>query len=111
MRQPSPDAWPGPTQVSIQVVDVEKPNGDRLRIADIDCTDTSDGSGGCTSEGNISLFYADFFTSVSPNPARMFGLIDNVLVMSVPEPAAALLIACSAMALGARRRRIPGARS
>jgi hypothetical protein len=64
-------------------VHVEKPGGDRLRIVTIDCTNISDGSSGCTSEGNISLFYGDFFTSVSPRPDLTFGVIDNVVVNRV----------------------------
>ncbi len=64
-------------------VTIEKPSGERLPIVDLDCSDTSDGSSGCTSEGNISLFYGDFFTSVSPRPDLTFGVIDNVEVSRV----------------------------
>ena len=62
---------------------VEKPTGERLRIVDIDCNDTSDGSNGCSSDGNVSLFYGDFFTSVTTRPDLTFGVIDNVVVNRV----------------------------
>lgn len=68
------------------IVTVEKPTGERLPIVEIDCNDTSDGSSGCATEGNISLFYADFFTSVTPNPQWTFGIIDNVEVSVFENP-------------------------
>ncbi|MCB1019596.1 MAG: PEP-CTERM sorting domain-containing protein [Bryobacterales bacterium] len=74
-------------------IDIMKPGGESLRIASLDCLDTTDSSTGCTSQGNISLFYADFFSSVTPRPDLTFGLIDNVIVTdelltnpTVPEP-------------------------
>jgi hypothetical protein len=85
-------------------VTVEKPNGDRLSIVGIDCGDTSDGSSGCMTDGNVSLFYADFFASISPRPDLQFGIIDNVVV-TVPEPASLLLLALSIVGFAAVRRR------
>ena len=55
--------------------------------------------------GNISLGYMDIFSSVSSNPAMSFGLIDNLSVEAIPEPASMGLLALSSMALGLRRRR------
>ncbi len=82
---------------------VEKPNGDRLEIASYDKTDTSDGSSGVSTDGNISLFYADFFTSISPAPEIQFGLIDNVVV--VPEPASIVLLGMVALGFAFARKR------
>lgn len=65
---------------------IEKPSGDRLELVSFDKTDTSDGSSGTTTDGNISLFYADFFTSIADPADMTFGLIDNVIVTRVPEP-------------------------
>lgn len=63
---------------------IEKPGGDRLEIITFD--KTAVGSLANT-DGNISLMYADFFSSVSPRPEFTFGLFDNVIVTgaSVPE--------------------------
>ncbi len=85
-------------------VNIEKPNGDRLLIVKYDKTDTSDGSAGVETDGNISLFYADFFSSVSPTPARQFGLIDNVVVSEIPEPATLMLLGLGALSLVLLRR-------
>ncbi len=85
---------------------IEKPSGDRLEIASYDKTDTSDGSAGVVTDGNISLFYADFFTSVSAAPALQFGLFDNVVVTAIPEPASlGLVLVASCGLLGRQRRR------
>jgi len=86
----------------IVTVDLQKPDLSTLRIVTIDCLDTSDGSSGCSYEGNISLFYADFFSSVSPSPELTFGLFDNVYVTDVPEPASLLLLVVGGLL--ARRR-------
>lgn len=67
-------------------IDIEKPDGSQLQIVQYDATDMSDGSSGVSTDGNISLFYADFFTSVSSNPALAFGVIDNVAVTTLPDP-------------------------
>lgn len=80
----------------ISKVVLEKPNGDRLRIVEIEEPYTSD--------GNIGLFYADFFSSVTARPDLTFGLIDNVVVSEIPEPAAGLLLAFAGCFAGLRRR-------
>ncbi len=85
------------------LVDIEKPNGDLLRIVDIDCSDTSDGSAGCGTDGNISLFYADFFSSIASDPSLQFGLYDNVIVTDVPEPASVALMALGGLMMLRRR--------
>jgi hypothetical protein len=65
---------------------VEKPGGARLELISYDKTNTADGSTGATTDGNISLYYADFFTSVASPAGSTFGLIDNVIVTPIPEP-------------------------
>lgn len=64
-------------------VTIEKPTGERLAIVTLDGDDTSDESTGFDTDGNISLFYADFFSSVSPRGDLTFGVIDNVEVTEV----------------------------
>lgn len=83
---------------------IEKPNGDRLNIVRYDKTDTSDGSAGVNTDGNISLFYADFFSSITPRPDLTFGIIDNVVV-NVPEPATLGLLSLGLFGLVSRRFR------
>jgi len=78
--------WEFTSAGGLVTVDIEKPSGDRLKIVEMDCNDTSDGSNGCTSEGNISLVYEDYFTTVTSRPDLTFGIIDNVVVTTVPEP-------------------------
>ena len=85
-------------------VSIEKPDGSSLSIVKMNCNFTGDGSNGCTSEGNISLFYADFFSSVSSRPDLTFGVIDNVIVTDVPEPASLSLLALGGLAILRRRR-------
>lgn len=85
---------------------IEKPNGDRLELISYNKTDTSDGSSGIATDGNISLFYADFFTSVAPADGLTFGLVDNVIVTPVPEPSTIALGLMGGLAfLGAAARR------
>lgn len=78
---------------------VEKPDESRLLIAELDTADFP----GVATDGNIGLYYADLFTSVSPRPDLTFGLIDNVLV--VPGPGASGMCAAGVLALAHRRRR------
>jgi hypothetical protein len=66
---------------------IEKPNKDRLLLINYDKTTPNV----ATTDGNISLFYADFFTSVAAPAGSTFGLIDNVLVSQIPEPTAGAL--------------------
>jgi hypothetical protein len=58
-----------------------------------------------TSDGNIGLVYADFFTSVTPRPDLTFGVIDNVVVTQIPEPASALMLLAGLTGIAAVRRR------
>jgi hypothetical protein len=67
---------------------LEKPDRTRLPLATLDANDATDGSSGFTRDGNISLVYADLFTSVTPRPDLTFGVIDNVEVTRIPEPGA-----------------------
>jgi hypothetical protein len=80
---------------------IEKPGGDRLQIALFNYN----GSRPFTSDGNIGLVYADFFTSVSPRPDLTFGLIDNVEVNVVPEPATFLLSILGLLGMAIWRRK------
>jgi hypothetical protein len=89
----------------IVTINIEKPDASRLLIVQYDKTDTSDGSAGVSTDGNISLFYADFFSSVSSNPALAFGMIDNVEVTLIPEPYTALLLAAGLAGLAVAGRR------
>jgi hypothetical protein len=53
--------------------------------------------------GNISVGFMDIFTSVSSDAAVSFGLIDNLVVTDVPEPASLALLALGGLALLRRR--------
>lgn len=75
---------------------VEKPDMSRLLLTTLSSTNTTD--------GNISLFYADFFTSLGDPASDTFGLIDNVLVVT-PEPTTAALALLGAAGLLVSRRR------
>jgi len=80
---------------------IEKPNGDRLLLIAYDKTTPNV----ATTDGNISLFYADFFTSIASPAGSTFGLIDNVIVSEIPEPAGGVLALLGAGLLGLIRRR------
>lgn len=78
---------------------IEKPDSSRLTL-------TSFTPAGGT-DGNISLFYADFFTSIADPASETFGLIDNVVVTAIPEPTTGALVLLGGAGLGllARRRK------
>lgn len=80
---------------------IEKPGGERLHITTINAY----GARPYTSDGNIGLIYADFFSSVAAVPGLQFGLFDNVVVTQIPEPATFSLVALGLAAVGLRRRR------
>jgi len=75
---------------------IEKPDMSRLLLTTLSGTNTTD--------GNISLFYADFFTSLADPASDTFGLIDNVLVVT-PEPTTAALMLLGVAGLLVSRRR------
>lgn len=79
-------------------------NGDRLNVATWDNNDPNDAIPTATTDGNISVFYADFFSSVSPSGALTFGVVDNVIV-TIPEPSISALLgmACCGFAFVRRR--------
>ncbi|QDV75504.1 hypothetical protein K2D_37610 [Planctomycetes bacterium K2D] len=83
------------TDGSVADIWIEKPSGDRLQIVTIDEPFSSD--------GNISLVYADFFTSVTSRPDLTFGVIDNVEVSQIPEPTAIALCLLGAGVMLRRR--------
>jgi len=80
-------------------------DGDLLRIAQYDKTDTSDGSTGVGTDGNVMVFYSDWFSSISPHPGQTFGIVDNVVVTSIPEPASLLMLGMGGLGLLVTRRR------
>lgn len=88
------------TSDGLAAVWIEKPNQDRLLISIIN----ANGSDPFTSDGNIGLFYADFFSSVTSRPDLTFGLIDNVVVTQIPEPGAAGLLAIGLASVAIRWR-------
>lgn len=78
-------------------VSVEKPDLSRLDIVWIPRDATS-------TDGNIMIYYADLFSSVTSRPDLTFGVVDNVVV-DVPAPSMAALLGVSAAPLALRRRR------
>lgn len=52
----------------------------------------------------VSVGYWDVFSSISDNPDLSFGVIDNLQVSEVPEPASLSLLALSGLAMLRRRR-------
>ena len=88
------------------IVSVQQFNdsGDRLLIATWDNADPNDTIATATTDGNISIFYADFFNSVSPSAALTFGIVDNVIV-TVPEPASLAMFAMGSLGYAFFRRR------
>jgi len=78
-------------------------NGVRRNILVYDTT-VLDPTNVVPTDGNISLFYADFFSSVSPSESLTFGLIDNVSV-GIPEPTSMLMFGLGSACLAMVRRR------
>jgi hypothetical protein len=83
--------WEFNVSNNIVSIFIEKPDKSRLLLIQYDKTDTSDGSNGATTDGNISIFYADFFTSIASPAGSTFGLVDNVIVTAIPEPSVGVL--------------------
>ncbi|MCP4589940.1 MAG: PEP-CTERM sorting domain-containing protein [bacterium] len=73
---------------------------DGLRIGTLDNTIGS----GFDYDGGMQLTYTDMFSSVSDNAALSFGVIDNLVVTDVPEPASLALLAMGGLAMLRRRR-------
>jgi hypothetical protein len=76
---------------------IEKPDLSRLQLTSF----TPAGSTG----GNISLVYADWFTSLASPADSTFGLIDNVVVNAIPEPTTTALVMIGGAGLLFRSRR------
>ncbi|QDU57565.1 PEP-CTERM sorting domain-containing protein [Aeoliella mucimassa] len=49
-----------------------------------------------STEGDLALLYADLFSSVSDNAALSFGVFDNVVVNTVPEPSSVVMLLAAA---------------
>jgi len=67
--------------------------------------DNSSGAAVVGMEGNFSLIYADLFSSVAVDTNLQFGLYDNVVIETVPEPSSSIMLALSAIVVGMRRKR------
>ncbi len=78
---------------------IERPDQSRLRIAQLLTADFP----GVGTDGNIGIYYADLFSSVSSRPDLAFGVIDNVIV-ETPAPGATALFGVGVLALSRRRR-------
>lgn len=75
---------------------IEKPDASRLELTSLSSSAT---------DGNISLFYADFFSSIASPTSDTFGLIDNVTVTAIPEPTTVALALLGFAGLAVLRRR------
>ena len=79
-------------------------SGNTVVAGTIDNSNNLDG-GAINMSGNVALVYADIFSSVSGNAGLSFGVFDNLVVTTVPEPSSLALLSLSGLALLRRRRR------
>jgi len=95
--------WEFNVDGNLVTIYLEKPDASRLLLISYDPFTPNV----ATTDGNISLFYADFFTSISATPESNFGLIDNVVVNVIPEPStfALALLGGMGMFFVVRRRK------
>lgn len=72
---------------------------DGLQIGTLDA-----GLAAFNTDGRVTIGYTDIFTSVSDNAPFSFGLVDNLSVTAVPEPASGLCLLGFGLAMVRRRR-------